>query len=67
MDAALRERIAERARHVLLAYELREGTWPEFTREREIAHGFDVPWGEAARTSRTSAPDIAATAAPFRA
>ena len=65
VHAPLRQGIAQRLAHVLLSDELREGTWPPLTRECEVTQ-ICTPW-EAARTSRTSAPDIAATAAPFRA
>ena len=66
MHAALRQRVAQRHAHVLLPDQFGEGTRPPFARKREITHENLNPW-EAARTSRTSAPDIAATAAPFRA
>ena len=64
MHPTLRECIAQRHAHVLLPHQLGKGSGPPFARQREITHGFPV---EAARTSRTSAPDIEATAAPFRA
>jgi len=71
MHAPLRQCIAQRVAHVFLADELREGPRSPLAREGEIAHRLDNPRSrncrEAARTSRTSAPDIAATAAPFRA
>src|SRR6185436_18919680 len=62
----LRQRISQRDAHVFLPHQFGEGTRPPFARQREIAHLHD-PLMEAARTSRTSAPDIEATAAPFRA
>ncbi len=65
------KRVAERHAHVLLPDEFGEGTRPPFARQREVTHGWHhFPSNktlEAARTSRTSAPDIEATAAPFRA
>ena len=60
------ERVAQRLTHMLLANQFGKGPRSPLTRQCQVTHGFEDPW-EAARTSRTSAPDIAATAAPFRA
>src|SRR6185369_14212079 len=65
----LRERIAQRHADVFLADQFSERSGPPFARQRQVTHSqsFTMIVLEAARTSRTSAPDIVATAAPFRA
>src|SRR5690606_8039003 len=72
MELVVRERVDERADHVLLPDEILEPSGPPLHCENGIAHfgtGSSAGRGRKneIRVSPTPAPDRAATAAPFRA
>ena len=71
MQTAARQRVAQRPQHVLLAGHFAEAARTPFTCECGVGHRclwrHDQRSREAVRTSRTSAHDRTAAAAPFRA